>query len=156
MNKILITAMIALSLAAPVHAAIVEVDPQTAAGSKTFVMDFTTVRKLVFTVTSDGSGDASLVLPKITGLLNKIVFKLGETTLTPDNLWDVVLYNRDATVQKDILEGQGANLSNTVDTILQPTIGGEAVPNFEDGNLKIVFSGMGALNVITMEIWILK
>jgi len=156
MNKILITAMIALSLAAPVNAAIVEVDPQTAAGSKTFVMDFTNVRKLVFTVTSDGSGDASLVLPKITGLLNKIVFKLGETTLTPDNLWDVVLYNRDATVQKDILEGQGANLSNTVDTILQPTIGGEAVPNFEDGNLKIVFSGMGALNVITMEIWILK
>jgi len=89
-----------------------------------------TVKKVTLDWTSDASGDATVDTKALSGQILRVCFIPDSGGTQPTDLYDVVLNDADGI---DVLEGLGANLSNSTSTDVVPV-----VTNGTDGNMQPV------------------
>jgi len=104
-----------------------------------------TMKRAIFTWVSDATGDASgTTTAPISGLAYRAVFKPAIGSSSPSNNYDVVLND---SYGVDVLQGKGANLSNTIATdvgvILTDGTDGNTVPVAVDDLLTLTVSNAG-------------
>lgn len=99
-----------------------------------------TVKRVELDWLSDASGDVSGTATKaLSGKLEKVVFVPDSGGTQPSDLYDVVLNDADGL---DVLQGNGANLSNSAASQVAPAIGTYFLP-LVDGALNLVVSNAG-------------
>lgn len=115
------------------------------AGTVTILYSETrTIKKVTLDWLSDASGDATADTKALAGQILRVVFIPDSGGTQPSNLYDVVLNDADSI---DVLEGLGANLSNTTSTDVVPVVtdgnAGNMAPVAVDGKLSLAVSNGG-------------
>ena len=90
------------------------------AGTNVITQSPRTVRKLILDWLSDASGDVNGTKVEVSGEILRVTFKPDGGGTQPTALYDVTLDDDDGV---DVLNGKGANLSNTATTTIAPMIG---------------------------------
>jgi len=103
-----------------------------------------TVKKVTFDWTSDAAGDATADSKALSGQILRVCFVPDSGGTQPTDLYDVVLNDADGL---DVLQGLGANLSNTTASNVVPIVtdgtAGNAAPVAIDGVLSLSVSNAG-------------
>lgn len=122
------------------------------AGSITFTVAPAQLRglyRLELDWTSDASGDVSSVTTNISGYLLRVTFIPDSGDTQPSDLYDVELQDSD---DIDLLNGAGADLSQTTSTTLAPIIAGDSLPVVM-GEIELIVSNSGAANGGTVVLY---
>lgn len=103
-----------------------------------------TINKCTLDWLSDASGDATVTTVYISGIILKVVFIPDAAGTQPSDLYDVTLKDDN---EVDILQGAGANLSNSTTTEVSPFIADQdasnVMPNAIDDKLDLAVSNAG-------------
>jgi len=103
-----------------------------------------TVKKITLDWTSNASGDATVDTKALSGQILRVCFIPDSGGTQPTDQYDVVLNDADGI---DVLEGLGANLSNSTSTDVVPVVtdgnAGNMQPVAVDGVLSLAVSNAG-------------
>lgn len=97
------------------------------------------LNRIEYDWTSDASGDVSGIEKNIYGYLLRVSFIPDSGGTQPSDYYDIELQDSD---DIDLLNGAGANLSQTTSTTMAPTIQGDSIPVVM-GAIELVVSNAG-------------